>query len=196
MAEKMSGSGVDNVRSFEEIMRNHPIYSKYIDTKDKYEVWAIHGVLVNAHWFLIIKGERHDQPFVTIEIMSKTGDDLTPIVREVLVHRNIFKILLPTPEKVGTYERTDKPLLDICTHADAVVKEMDSYDLITENCQNFVNKLLIRLGFGTGFPTTHESKLGRVVEMVLKTKEERQEATKKLNISANFDKAPEVYIPA
>ena len=44
---------------------------------------------------------------------------------------------------LGVFEGS---LSQLCQHADDVVSEMETYDLIDRNCQNFCNKLLKKLG--------------------------------------------------
>lgn len=192
MAEKMSESEDEK---FEDILTDHPTYGPHIAAKGKYEVWAAHDKL---HWFLMIRRER--QPFFTIEIRSETGENLIRTVRDVQEESNkfvkMFSFNMSTPEKVGIYE-TDKTLRDICAHADDVVKEMDySYDLATANCQNFCNKLLTKLGFGT-FPTTFddiESITGDDNAEAILTEGNKKRVAQLLNKFADFDKPAKVYM--
>ena len=48
-----------------------------------------------------------------------------------------------------------KELYDLCCLADEVVSDMKSYDLLSNNCQNFCNQLLIKMKItDTPFSTT------------------------------------------
>lgn len=62
------------------------------------------------------------------------------------------ELLSHNPSDLGTYEGT---LYDICCLADEVVADMGSYHLVSNNCQDFCNKLLIKMEIiHTTFPTT------------------------------------------
>ena len=61
-------------------------------------------------------------------------------------------ILLQNPRDVGTYEGT---LYDLCCLADEVVTDMATYHLVSNDCQDFCNKLLMKMKvINTPFPTT------------------------------------------
>lgn len=106
---------------------------------------------------------------------------------------------MPKPEKVGTYDN-DKTLLDICNLADAVVEEMRTYNIVGSNCQDFCNKLLTRLGFGT-FPTMVNNSVKPMLKAANTALREnipqgiQESATATLNMLFKFEEAVEVYIP-
>lgn len=201
MAEFRVESGLE----FMKLIENHPIYGRYVDSKCKYEVWA---AATKLHWFLMIKGEQPDQPFVTIEIKSEKGHDVTPTIRKVIIV-NALDDSLPKPEKVGYYE-TDKTLLDLCAHADDVVRGMmveGGYNLVTRNCQHFCNELLVRLGLKKYQPTVPESASKNIVVQsvcdfiggLITTavpEDKRKSTMSDLNESARLYEPATVYIPA
>lgn len=61
-------------------------------------MWAVNS---EVHWFLMMKGDRPDLPFITFEIRTEDFADIVPTVRDVQVDRH--KQSPPHPEKVGTY---------------------------------------------------------------------------------------------
>ena len=61
-------------------------------------------------------------------------------------------ILLQNPRDVGMYEGT---LHDLCCLADEVVTDMETYHLVSNNCQDLCNKLLMKMKvINALFPTT------------------------------------------
>ena len=138
-----------------------------MDTKAKYEVWIYQSELP-THWFLMIKREGRNQPFVTFEVKSETGADLLPKTRRVKVVSSILDKLdvrLPTPKTVGKIDK-EVSLREICSLADAVVREMGEYDMANKNCQDFCNQLLSKLDLPT-FQTTLRKDAPEVVREVV-----------------------------
>ena len=131
-------------KPFVEMIQAHPQYGPLINVKATFEVKLVYRE--SHHWYLLIKTKESALPYISLEIRTTNLSDLVPFTREV-----------GSPSKevlsdVGVYEGT---LSSLCGHADSIVKEMSSYDLLTSNCQTFCNKLLNRIG-KPEFPATTE----------------------------------------
>lgn len=122
---------MSQLSTFEDLISKHPSYGKLVDVKGSYQVWAVH---TEMHWFLMIKGDRPDLPFITFEIRTEDFADIVPTVRDVQV--DCHDQSLPHPENVGTYG-PNNVLRDLCKMADKVAKEMGDYNLLNNNCQHF-----------------------------------------------------------
>ena len=125
------------MKPFVEMIEEHPFYGHMIKVKSVYEVKLAH--LESAHWYLLVKIKDPDStaPYVSLEVRTTDLSDLVQFTRE------IDSLKPGISSDVGDYEGT---LLSLYELADRVVKEMDSYDLLTSNCQTFCNKLLKMMG--------------------------------------------------
>jgi hypothetical protein len=193
---------MSQVSTFEGLISKHPSYGKLLDVKGNYQVWAVHSEL---HWFLMIKGDGPDLPFITIEIRTEDFADIVPTVRDVQVDSHDPS--LPHPENAGTYG-PDNTLRDLYKMADKVAKEMGDYNLTNNNCQHFCNNLLKRMGFQYTFTTMvgtdttlYEEKpnpvataVGQVLKAVVPP-EVRKMAATGLNASGQIKGVPKVYMP-
>ena len=125
------------MKPFVEMIGEHPFYGHMMKVKSVYEIKLAH--LESAHWYLLVRIKDPDStaPCVSLEVRTTDFSDLVQFTRE-------FDSVKPgISSDVGVYEGT---LLSLCELADRVVKEMDSYDLLTSNCQTFCNKLLKMMG--------------------------------------------------
>ena len=188
---------------FVDLISGHPSYGALIDVKANYEVWAVHS---DAHWFLMIKGDSPDLPFITLEIRTEDFTDIVPTVRNVQVDSHNKS--LPHPDKVGTYGSSDTTLRDLCKMADRVAKEMGDYNLINNNCQHFCNNLLRRMGFQNTFttmvgtdttlyeqrPDPMATAVGQVLKVVVPP-ELRKMAATTVNDTGLLKEVPRVYMP-
>lgn len=125
------------MKPFVEMIGEHPFYGHLMKVKGAYEVKLVH--LESAHWYLLVRTKDPDStaPFVSLEVRTTDLSDLVQFTRE------IDSVKPGVSSDVGAYEGT---LLSLCELADRVVKEMDSYDLLTSNCQTFCNKVLKMMG--------------------------------------------------
>lgn len=165
-------------------------------------MWAVH---TEMHWFLMIKGDRPDLPFITFEIRTEDFADIVPTVRDVQV--DCHDQSLPHPENVGTYG-PNNALRDLCKMADKVAKEMGDYNLLNNNCQHFCNNLLKRMGFHYTFTTMvgtdttlYQEKpdpltttFGQALKEVVPPGIRKMAATG-LNDSGRIKGVPKVYMP-
>lgn len=135
---------------FEEMVkRTH--YAPVVRVSTRYEIKLVHGTTGQLHWRLLVKMKDSDMPFITFEITTSNMYDIIPAMMEIPeTSPGCFSAFKSTPTDVGTFQGT---LTDLCQMADAVVRAMESYNLLTSNCQHFCNNLLQRLGLRT-FPTT------------------------------------------
>jgi hypothetical protein len=130
------------MKPFVEMIGEHPIYGHLMKVKGVYEVQLVH--LESAHWYLVVRTKDSTMPYISLEIRTTDLSDLVQFTRE------IDSLETGVSSDVGVYEGT---LLSLCELADRVVKEMDSYDLLTCNCQTFCNLLLKKIG-KREFPTS------------------------------------------
>lgn len=138
-----------------------------------YEVFVVRKQL---HWLLLFRMESSELSFITIEMTTTNLHDCVPTMRRLskpttsistsrLNGDRSVPLLTCEPEKVGEYQGK---LIDICKSADAVLKNMEDYNLLTNNCQHFINNLLCKIGF-----ETYRTTVGPQVSVTL-TEEERQ----------------------
>ena len=193
---------MSQMSTFEDLISKHPSYGELVDVKGSYQVWAVH---TEIHWFLMIKGDRPDLPFITFEIRTEDFADIVPTVRDVQVDSHDPS--LPHPENVGTYG-PDNALRDLCKMADKVAKEMGDYNLLNNNCQHFCNNLLKRMGFQYTFttmvstdttlyqekPNPLATAFGQALKEVVPPGVRKMAATG-LNDGGRIKEVPKVYMP-
>lgn len=139
-------------RPFVEMIQGHGSYKLLLRSPSHYEIKLVHGTTTNLHWYVLVKMKDSDLPYITFEITTKNMKNLIQTVRNVTPGGTWGDILLQNPRDVGTYEGT---LNDLCCLADEVVTDMGSYHLVSNNCQDFCNKLLMKTKvITTPFPTT------------------------------------------
>lgn len=119
---------------FAEMVKNNPHYGEWSDAdKIVYDISLVHCQL---HWKLLVKKTNSKQlPFITFEIRTDDMKNLVP-------WQDTFSVSSVSASYVGTYVGTLKSLAQM---ADAIVEEMQHYDLLTSNCQVFCNKMLKRM---------------------------------------------------
>lgn len=138
-----------------------------------YEIFVVRKQL---HWLLLLRMESSELAFVTIEITTMNLHDCIPTMRRLSQPTTSFSttrlngnrsvpLLTCKPEKVGNYRGK---LIYICRAADSVLANMKSYNLLTNNCQHFINNLLSKIGF-----KTYRTTVGPQVSVTL-TEEEKQ----------------------
>lgn len=139
-------------RSFVEMIQAHESYKLLLRSPTHYEIKLVHGTTTNLHWYVLTKMKDSGLPYITFEITTTNMKNLIQTVRSVSPGGTWGHILLQNPQDIGTYEGT---LYDICCLADEVVTDMATYHLMSNNCQDFCNKLLIKMKImDAPFPTT------------------------------------------
>ena len=131
-------------RPFVEMIQEHHHYGPWINVKTTYEVKLVHRE--SPHWYLLVKTKDSTLPYISLEIRTTNLSDVVPFTCEV------DSLNADTTSDIGEYQGS---LLSLCELADRVVRDMDSYDLLTSNCQTFCNRLLKRIG-KPEFPTSTE----------------------------------------
>ena len=150
-----SNDDMNSGHPFLEMMQAHETYRLIIRSPAHYEIKLFHGTMItNCHWYLLVKMKDSELPYITIEITTTTMTNLIQTIRIVKPDGGVWSnLLLKNPlMDIGTYKGT---LHDICCLADEVVSDMQTYDLGSNNCQDFCNKLLIKMRMiDTALPTT------------------------------------------
>ena len=142
----------DIQRPFVDMIKDHSVYGLMIRSPTLYEVKLVHGAR-HLHWFLLIKMKDSELPYITFEITTSNLTNLIQTTRTVtLTADGLWSDLLSntSPTDIGTYNGS---LHKLCLLADEVVEEMGTYHLLDNNCQDFCNKLLNKIGKGE-HPTT------------------------------------------
>ena len=135
----------DYGQPFVKLIADDPLYGPWISSSSVYELKLINQ-LPNVHWYLLIKKEGSDLPYISVEITTPDLMKLIPTTRN-------FESCDVDATDVDPYKGS---LLSLCELADEVIKEMGTYDLTKRNCQHFCNRLLKKL-YKEEFPTTFES---------------------------------------
>ena len=139
-------------RPFVEMIKEHGSYKLLSRSPTHYEVKLVHGTTSNLHWYVLVKIKDSDLPYITFEITTSNMKNLIQTIRNVIPGGIWGHILLQNPQDIGTYEGT---LHDLCCLADEVITDMATYHLVSNNCQDFCNKLLQKMNvINTPFPTT------------------------------------------
>ena len=159
--------------------------SPFVEMVEKTDYKPTYGVVVNyeifvvrkqLHWLLLVRMASSKLSFVTIEITTINFHDCIPTMRRLSEPTTSFfttrlngnrsvPLLTCKPEKVGIYRGK---LLYICKAADSVLAHMKTYNLLTNNCQHFINNLLSRIGF-----KTYHTTMGPQISITL-TEEEKE----------------------
>jgi len=148
----------------------------YKSTRNVVVDYDIFVVRKQLHWLLLVRMIDSELSFLTIEITTTNLHDCIPTMRRLsqpttsisttrLASDCSVPLLTCEPETVGKYRGK---LVDICKITDSVMEKMEEYNLLTNNCQHFVNNLLSRLGF-----TTYQTTVGPQTSLPL-TREERE----------------------
>ena len=145
---------------FIKMIREHRTYGFVFETKAEYEVRLVHGTTYNLHWVVLLKMKGSRLPYVTYEITTQTLKDL------IQTMRTIQEADIPSinphgdggMDTVGVYMGS----LEFVSHmADETVSDMEHYDLLKSNCQNFCNYLLKKMKLiEVEYPTTTATFLG------------------------------------
>ena len=128
-------SNFDYGKKFVEMIKNHQQYRGLIRVKTTYEVKLVHRE--GRHWYLLVKPKDSELPYVSLEVRTTDLYDLVQYTCDIDFPK------MDVYSDVGFYEGT---LLNLCELAVSVVKEMDSYELLSANCQTFCNSLLKKMG--------------------------------------------------
>ena len=144
--------GMASDRKFVDMMKEHIDYGRMFRSPTYYDIKLVHGITSHVHWYLLIKMKDSDLPYISLEITTRDLKKVTQTIRSV---EGLWSHLLTNdPTNVGTYKGS---FHDICSFADTVVSEMGDYNLLTNNCQNFCNKLLLMMGvIQNPYPTTFQ----------------------------------------
>ena len=132
------------------MVKEHDKYGLLFRVPTQYKIKLMHGQRRNLHWFLLVKVKESDLPYLTLEITTSNLSDLLPTIRTIQPSPGCWAGFTQSPEKVGIYNGS---LESLCRIGDGVVKDMESYNLLTSNCQHFCNNVLKKIGFET-YPTT------------------------------------------
>ena len=138
--------------------------------------YDIYVVRKQLHWLLLVRMKSSELSFITLEITTTNLKDCIPTMRRLsrpttslsttrLYGDRSVPLLTCEPETVGQYHGR---FSDICRTADAVLENMEEYNLLTNNCQHFINNLLSKLGF-----KTYQTTVGPQTSVTL-TQEERE----------------------
>lgn len=144
VVENKSNSYFRYGKPFVQLVQGHPHYGYLMEVDSVYEVELVHRE--GCHWYVLVKTQGSTLPYVSLEVRTTNLSDLV----EFCCSQDSLNAGSST--SVGVYKGT---LNSLCHLADTVVKEMDSYDLLSSNCQTFCNKLLKRMG-KKEFPTSTE----------------------------------------
>ena len=138
---------------FIKLVKKHGTYGLVLETSAQYEVRLIHGTTSNLHWIILLKMKDSKLPYITHEITTELDmKDLIPVVRTIQEADPLLTNPNNGMDEVGVYTGS---LEDISAMADEVISDMETYNLIKNNCQNFCNYLLKKMKLiKEDYPTT------------------------------------------
>jgi hypothetical protein len=137
---------------FIELVKKHGTYGLVLETSAQYDVRLIHGTISNLHWIILLKMKDSKLPYITHEITTKLPD-MTVLIPSVRTVQEADTLLTNTAmSEVGVYTGS---LEGIAAMADEIISDMETYNLIKSNCQNFCNCLLKKMKLiEKEYPTT------------------------------------------
>ena len=125
---------------FVDLVKETP-YRTLLKVETEYELNLVKSQL---HWLLLVRMKDSDEAYISLEITTSNTTDLLQTMRIYEQESDPINVLKATP--VANYKTK---LIDVCTTADLVVRQMGTYSLFSRNCQHFCNTLLTQLGFKT-----------------------------------------------
>ena len=148
----VSATGVGSEESFIPLLRETS-YSQVLDKRLVYRVF-VHKTTFsdNFHHRIVLCDNSEKYGFVTLELGKNVTNSLT-VVPRCEQYQGEEKDL----EFKGIVEATMRELADI---AMGVLREMGDYFLLGNNCQNFCNKFLSRVGLEEGEYMTTAQQVG------------------------------------
>ena len=131
----------DHGRPFIGMLEDHHLYGEWLDVETEYEIKLVKSTL---HCYLLVKKKGAQAlPYVSFEITTSNMTNLIPVTRN-------YDVCKDNATDMGVFKGR---LSKLCSLADEVVSEMDTYNLFTRNCLNFCNELLKKVGKNES-PTT------------------------------------------
>ena len=147
----LSGTGVQPDDSFIPQLRETS-YRAVLDQRLKYRVF-VHKAPISDHFHhqIVLCDENQKYGFVTLEL-GKNADILTVVPRCEQYQGKESDL-----EFKGTVEATMRELADIAID---ILRDMGDYFIVGNNCQNFCNKFLSRVGLKDGEYMTTAEQIG------------------------------------
>ena len=136
-----TASAVDPKMTFEDKLKETN-YGAVIEETLEYDVFVHRSTLTdNFHHKIVLKAKQYKLGYVTVELGK--NDNYSQIVAQSLVYQGDEGDL----EFKGSVTATLRQLADIAME---ILVEMGEYRLAGNNCQNFCNKFLERVGLEDG----------------------------------------------
>ena len=145
----LSGTGVQPDDSFIPQLRETS-YRAVLDQRLKYRVF-VHKATISGvfHHQIVLRDENQKYGFVTLEL----GKNILTVVPRCKQYQGMESDL----EFKGTVEATMRELADIAMD---ILRDMGDYFIVGNNCQNFCNKFLSRVGLKDGEYMTTAEQIG------------------------------------
>lgn len=131
-----------NETSFADIVRNNTRYGQLFETQARYEVYVNH---TGRHWYLLLRLENSEFPYLTLEIVTTNGEDIQPFVCEQRDDVGKERVTSNQPNA----ETPEGNMHEFCSLADTFIKDMRRYDVLNKNSQHFCNAILLSLNCST-----------------------------------------------
>ena len=145
-----SGSGSQYTQARNDFLRRH---ADIMDKLLKYDVYLIRNE--GVHHFLILQSEEK-QACIRVELTQECG-------KTIFLHSD-YKGTLKSEDHRGQIEMTLKNVLDIGKQIIRDYKE--EYKLLEQNCQEFCNTYLIKLGLNGYITYSFLVKVGMAVVVI------------------------------